>query len=397
MPSTYTTNNGLEKPGAGEQSGTWGSTVNTNYDMIDRALNGVSTVSIAGTSSTITTNNGAISDGLYKVLVLTGSPSATHTITVTPSDAQKLYFVNNTTSQSVVFTQGAGAADATVGAGESAVIYADGSDECHDLGGLFPISASVQTALDAKADGDVSVIAGGGITIDGSDLTGNITISHTDTATVDSLTAGPRRYIAAMTFDTYGHVTGYSTGTETVTDTTYTASSEYGMALSGTEFRLDNDRRRQVSDEDVYSGNLHDYTFYDQNVGIKWYTAGEEDMRLTDAGDLHVDGDITAFSTTISDERLKSDIELIGGALDKVSQLNGYTFKYIADGRKSAGVIAQEVEKVLPSAVTEKIAVFHGEDGEKYKVVHYDQLHGLLIEAIKELKSEIEALKDGIR
>ena len=62
-----------------------------------------------------------------------------------------------------------------------------------------------------------------------------------------------------------------------------------------------------------------------------------------------------------------------------------------------AQFIAQEVEKVLPSAVTEKIAVFHGEDGEKYKVVHYDQLHGLLIEAIKELKSEIEALKDGIR
>lgn len=397
MPSTYTTNSGLEKPGAGEQSGTWGSTVNTNYDMIDRALNGVSTVSIAGTSSTITTNNGAVSDGLYKVLVLTGSPSATHTITVAPSDAQKLYFVNNTTSQSVVFTQGAGTADATVGAGESAVIYADGSDECHDLGGLFPISASVQTALDAKADGSVSIVAGGGITIDGTDLTGDITISHTDTATVDNLTTGSRRYIAAMTFDTYGHVTGYSTGTETVTDTTYTASSDYGMDLSGTEFRLANDRRRNATNEDVYSGNSHDYTFYDQDVGIRWYTANEEDMRLTDAGDLHVDGDITAFSTTISDERLKSDIELIGGALDKVSQLNGYTFKYIADGRKSAGVIAQEVEKVLPSAVTEKIAVFHGEDGEKYKVVHYDQLHGLLIEAIKELKSEIEALKDGIR
>ena len=43
MPSTYTTNNGLEKPGSGEQSGTWGTTVNTNYDMLDRAINGVLT------------------------------------------------------------------------------------------------------------------------------------------------------------------------------------------------------------------------------------------------------------------------------------------------------------------------------------------------------------------
>ena len=87
----------------------------------------------------------------------------------------------------------------------------------------------------------------------------------------------------------------------------------------------------------------------------------------------------------------------IDNALDKVSQLSGYTFEYIADGKKSAGVIAQEVEKVMPSAVSETtLPLKMGEDDKtEYKTVQYDQLHGLMIEAIKELKAEIEELKNG--
>ena len=120
-------------------------------------------------------------------------------------------------------------------------------------------------------------------------------------------------------------------------------------------------------------------------------------MRLESDGDLHVDGNVIAYSTTTSDERLKKDIVKIDNALDKVSQLSGYTFEYIADGKKSAGVIAQEVEKVMPSAVSETtLPVKMGDDDKtEYKTVQYDQLHGLMIEAIKELKAEIEELKNG--
>ena len=74
--------------------------------------------------------------------------------------------------------------------------------------------------------------------------------------------------------------------------------------------------------------------------------------------------------------------------------MSGYTFTYKHDGKASAGVVAQEVEKVLPSAVIEKEVAFQGDDA-AYKIVQYDQLHGLLIEAIKELKAEIEELKNG--
>jgi len=130
-------------------------------------------------------------------------------------------------------------------------------------------------------------------------------------------------------------------------------------------------------------------------TAIDFRLDGNLDMRLENDGDLHVDGNVVAYSTTTSDERLKKDIVKIDNALDKVSQLNGYTFEYLADGKKSAGVIAQEVEKVMPSAVSETtLPLKMGEDDKtEYKTVQYDQLHGLMIEAIKELKAEIEELK----
>ena len=163
-----------------------------------------------------------------------------------------------------------------------------------------------------------------------------------------------------------------------------------------TSLTLPDDRRSSSYSSDIYSGNAHDYTFYDADVGISWFTAGAEEMRLEDDGDLHVDGNVTAYSTTVSDKLLITVIIVITGALVKICSLSGYTFKYKHDGKTSAGIIAQELETVLPSAITEKELPFQGEEGQKYKIVQYDQLHGLLIEAIKELKTEIEVLKNAI-
>ena len=82
-------------------------------------------------------------------------------------------------------------------------------------------------------------------------------------------------------------------------------------------------------------------------------------MRLTNAGVLHVENDVVAFSTTISDETLKYDINPIEHALDKVSQLTGFTYKYLKDGMESAGLLAQDVEKVMPCAVKEQSLPLH--------------------------------------
>ena len=87
MASTYTTNSGIEKPATGEQAGTWGATTNTNFDIIDRTLNGVGAITLSGTTHTLSTTDGTLSDGMFKVLSLGGSPSGTNTITISPNTA----------------------------------------------------------------------------------------------------------------------------------------------------------------------------------------------------------------------------------------------------------------------------------------------------------------------
>lgn len=124
--ATYTTNGGIKKIATGDESGTWGTSTNTNFDILDRITNGVGSITLSGTTHTLTTSDGTLSDGMFKVLVLGGSPSGTNTITVAPNDAQKLYFIKNGSGQDAVISQGSGA-NVTVPNGESRIVYCDGA------------------------------------------------------------------------------------------------------------------------------------------------------------------------------------------------------------------------------------------------------------------------------
>ena len=149
MPSTYTDNGGIEKIGLGEKAGAWGTTTNNNFDIIDRLTNGVGAITLSGTTHTLTTSDGSLSDGMFKVLVLGGSPSGTNTITISPNDADKLYFVQNGTSQTATFTQGSGA-NVSIAAGEAAIIFADGAGSgaaVTDLSALFPLKSGVAASF----------------------------------------------------------------------------------------------------------------------------------------------------------------------------------------------------------------------------------------------------------
>jgi hypothetical protein len=110
----------------------------------------------------------------------------------------------------------------------------------------------------------------------------------------------------------------------------------------------------------------------------------------TTAGLIRATNDVIAFYS--SDERLKDNKVLLTEALDKVNQLNGYEFDWIPmvgiheNEGHDIGVIAQEVEKILPEVVTTR------DNG--YKAVKYEKIVALLIEAIKELSNEVKELKD---
>jgi hypothetical protein len=153
MPSTFTGNTGIEKIADGEQSGLWGDTTNLNLDIVDRALNGSVNISLSGTSHTLTTSDGVLSDGQFAVLVLTGSPSGTNTVSIAPNTAQKTYFVTNSTAQTVVFSQGSGA-NVSVAPGLSKIVFTNGAG----------VGAAVFDITNTLSMGGVAISGG---TIDG--------------------------------------------------------------------------------------------------------------------------------------------------------------------------------------------------------------------------------------
>ncbi len=118
--------------------------------------------------------------------------------------------------------------------------------------------------------------------------------------------------------------------------------------------------------------------FYNSgNVGIGSISPTE---KLEVVGNITASGDITSTS----DISLKENLETITNPIDKIKNLNGYTFNRIGHQKRSVGLVAQEVEKVLPEAVL-------GEDGNKS--LAYGNVVALLVETVKEQQNQIDELK----
>ena len=109
--------------------------------------------------------------------------------------------------------------------------------------------------------------------------------------------------------------------------------------------------------------------------------------------DIVAEGDVIAYYT--SDIRLKENLQIIEGSLDKIGEINGYEFDWnekspgwARERGHDVGVIAQEVQKVLPEIVSERKNGYLGVD--------YKRIIPLLIESVKELKQEVEDLKKKV-
>jgi len=144
--------------------------------------------------------------------------------------------------------------------------------------------------------------------------------------------------------------------------------------------------------DDVYvsnTGAIHAPTFIGNLSGNLTSSNVSVSGQLSVSGAITSSGTITAPNfNSLSDRRVKENIQPIDDALSKVDQLNGVTFKYI-DGGKSVGLIAQDLEKVYPELVHE--------NSDQIKTVQYGNLIGLLVEAVKELKQEVTELKRQLK
>lgn len=124
-------------------------------------------------------------------------------------------------------------------------------------------------------------------------------------------------------------------------------------------------------------------SYWEANSGYHHFRNGSSSdvVTIDMSGNIVANGNVTAGS----DIALKTEIRSIKDALSKVQELTGVTFRYKDQETRSTGLIAQDVEKVLPEAV--------GESSTGFKTLAYGNLVGLLVEAIKELTARVEALE----
>ena len=259
-----------------------------------------------------------------------------------------------------------------------------------------------------SASAHIKLVGGSNLEVIKDSSTSNvkqITINHSSVG-ASSVDNSGNTVIQDLTIDANGHVTGTASTTITSPENaSHIMAAQGGLLVNTpgsnftanagtnitTTYSLDSDLRGNV----VFAGRTTEYVhFSDSNGGqINFHNSGTRRFVMEDDGDFHAANDIIAFSTTPSDMRLKSDIEPITDALAKVNALTGYTFTYDHAGRKSAGLLAQEVEQVLPSAVSNKRLPLGANNNKEYKTLQYDQTIALLVESVKELKSEIDILK----
>ena len=182
MASTYT-NSGIEKIGSGEQAGTWGNTTNNNLDIIDKAINGVQTLTLSGTTDTFTVTDGTVSDAGARVLVLSGSPSGAHTLTLAPNDADKVHLVQNSSGQTVSISQGSGD-NASLINGEIAWIFCDGAGSAAAVTkqtissspAAFTVGTNLTVTGDASIGDDLSLASDAAVLNFGADS--DVSLTH---------------------------------------------------------------------------------------------------------------------------------------------------------------------------------------------------------------------------
>ena len=429
MSSTYSTSLRIELQASGANSGTWGTITNNNFSQsLEFAIAGVTNVACGDAAvTTLTNGDGPQSQANNQArsahIRLTGAHGAVR-IAQFPA-TQKVYLISNATTDSgssgpyaMTVRLGASGNTLSIANGTTRLVSTDGTNwfDVFSLGGSYDLQGQ-DLVLDADADTKIIgstddriefSIAGTGV--------GNFTNSSSDFV----ITSGVQdKDILFKGDDGGGAITALqldmSDGGKAVFNNSVVADGGFradNITIDGTEIDLSSgdltldvagDIKLDAAGEQIEfleGGNVRGLiTMADDNIALHCQTSDKDllftgndggsgitalTLDMSAAGKATFNDDVVAFS----DERLKSDIKTIDSALDKVSQMRGVSF--VKNGHKSIGVIAQEVQKVFPEIVsTEK------KDGEEYLGVAYGNIVGVLIEAIKDLKDQVNELKKG--
>jgi hypothetical protein len=304
MPSSYTSNLGIELPADGELDGVWGDAVNDNMNILDRAINGSVVLSLSGTSSNLTTTDGTLSNGQYKLLVLGGTPSGTHTVTIVPNDAQKIYFVYNLSGQSVVFAQGSGTT-VTIANNDSGIIYSDGGGGAAGVLNLtdhFAMNSVKITGGTITGITDLAVADGGTGASDAATARTNLgLVIGTNVQAWDA----NLDQIAALAPTDNNFIVG--NGTAWALETPAQALLSLGVTATAAEVNvLDgvtattaqlNGVSPNLSGTITVAGGTQNWTVIASGANLTFAYNGVNKMRIDSSGNLTVTGNVTAFGT----------------------------------------------------------------------------------------------------
>ena len=400
MASTFSSDLKIELQATGENPGTWGDKTNNNFNVIQQAVTGYEEVNVASSDVTLAMSNAAVSNARNMSIKFTGTLAANRIVNM-PASIEKFFnIIDGTDHAGYTLTfKVTSQTGFLVCDGNHYFCHSNGTDIVKDqetrywrvIAAAETVQAGAQILVDTSgaartitlpaspATGDEVTFMDSENTFDTNNLTVGRNSSNINGAGSDLVVANER---AAFTLVYSGDSTvGWQfknrdqslfSGQDIVLDAD---GADIILKDGGTEFgRFTNSStdfvmQSATSDKDI---------IFKGNDGGAVITALTLDMSA--AGAATFNNDVTAFS----DERLKSDIETIDSALDKVTNMRGVTFD--RDGRRGTGVIAQEMQKVMPEVV---------HDEGEYMSVAYGNLVGVLIEAIKELEAKVEKLENG--
>ena len=255
-----------------------------------------------------------------------------------------------------------------------------------------------QQSVKAYVDGKTTKAAIDALGIVAASTTGNAaTVTNGVYTTGNQTIAGTKTFSSTI----IGNISGAAAAATTATDCSRTITAGSGLNGGGQltadrTLNVDGDLRGVVT---LIGADTNDYIQVG-TTNMSFVLDGAVDARLFNNGEFHADGDVVAFSTSISDQRFKNQVTPIMDATETCKKLQGVEYTWNATGRKGKrdlGFIAQEIEKVLPNIVhTKTLAVGEWADSPMdAKTVDYEKLTAVLVEAVKELSARIDHLESN--
>lgn len=351
MASTFSDRLKLELMETGANANTWGTNTNNNLDVIDAFSAGYLAKSVAGSANiTLSTANASdTAEASNKTIELTGALTGDIVVFIPAVESQYTFFNNTSGSQTLtIAATGHTANGIAITQGAKSTVFCDGSAN-------FNVEIASSTDLGSQT-GTLPQVSGANLT--------NLNASNVASGTIANARLDAQlQDVAGLAVTNGGFIVG--DGANFVLETGATARASLSLD-TGNDVQFD-------------------------SLGVATAASGT-------SGEIRATNDITAFYS--SDVSLKENIHNISSPMDKVQNLNGVLFDWKQsfidskggeDGyfmrKTDVGVIAQDVEKVLPEVV--------GTRPDGVKAVKYDRLCALLIECVKDLQLQVNDLKKG--